>query len=63
MHIPDLIRSYGDIELNDHPLPIIMGGDGFLSFSTLCIEATGPMRSTLQAAMADRLTHQGVHVS
>jgi len=62
MHIPDLIRSHADIESNDHPLPIIMGADGFVAFCTLCIEATGPLRSTLQAAMADRLTHQGVHV-
>lgn len=60
--IPGLIRSIWDAETNSHPYPILVHPDWF---RTLCIACgatpVGPPRSTIQVAIADRITHQESH--
>lgn len=59
--VPGVLRRLDDIEINTHPMPIVFYPDHFV---TLCIDCGGPIaarRATLQAAVCDRLVHQGAH--
>ena len=61
--VDGIIRTVEDAQANTHPYPILYHP---LWFRTLCLEcgaiAVAPERSTVAAALTDRISHhRGVH--
>jgi hypothetical protein len=59
------IKVYPD-EMDASPIPILYGGDGYVTYCLACDRKVTPghwPRSTVQAALYDRLIHQGEHTT
>jgi hypothetical protein len=59
--VEGLVRTAAEAEACTHPYPILVTALHFRLFCMACAQPVAPERSTLQAALADRMTHERTH--